>query len=798
MHYSQNSRRFIGLALAVVFFTSPIVAQQRRSAPRKSPAQSAKPTPAPAPAPTFDTLLAADSYRVYVEVRSVGQLLRSPALTDLLEPVMKLGGPPKEFKSLLKWLNAQADALAASRMMVATWASREGLPVALMAIEFSSPEEAQKFDPKLRSFVPTLIPTPTPTPSPLPPGDDSGPAVVGPPQPTTTPDRGQSLPPYVIKQAGSLLLISDKAFAFKDLAPRNRKLLSEDQNFATSRNRFASESLFVFVDLKSIQKEQEEQQKKYEEEREKMEAEAASRPTPEETLVDPEAEAAAVQVVPTPEVIPETEAALPQNRSGDSGATLTAGNEQTQSRGPDFSLGVLSSLLFGGPSAWPEALGFGTTFEGDAYVWRTLIINGPDSKANAIPFVPQFVSGPAIVPESPGVFPADTDFFVALSLDYPQAYDGMLKSFAAMDEMAKKYGGRPASAPAPESPFAFYEQRLGLKIKDDLLPLLGNEIALGLLPAPKQKDADPKASPEASPENNNEKKPATAPDPIPVVAISLKDREGMRKLIPKIIESLGFTGASLIAQTEKRGDTEIVSYGGAFAYAFVEDFLVVSADPAATRQTVDSFLDHKTLSSNSQFRNSTRWQPRQLLGQLYVAPDLVERYYPLALVGTQGNDRMRDFLSRLSPVLDPVSYSLTDDGLGPLHELHVPRNMVMMLVAGLAKDAGESEAVFNESVGRSLLRTVYAAETTFQATRDDGRFGTLEELTAASLLEHGLPMSAGYKLEIRVSGNKFEATAVPQEYGKTGFLSYFIDESGVLRGGDHGGGAATIADNPVP
>jgi hypothetical protein len=48
-----------------------------------------------------------------------------------------------------------------------------------------------------------------------------------------------------------------------------------------------------------------------------------------------------------------------------------------------------------------------------------------------------------------------------------------------------------------------------------------------------------------------------------------------------------------------------------------------------------------------------------------------------------------------------------------------------------------------------------------------------------------------------LSGNKFEATAVPIEYGVTGTLSYFIDESGVLRGGDHGGGAATLADQPV-
>ena len=162
----------------------------------------------------------------------------------------------------------------------------------------------------------------------------------------------------------------------------------------------------------------------------------------------------------------------------------------------------------------------------------------------------------------------------------------------------------------------------------------------------------------------------------------------MRRLIPKLIESFGLKGASLLAQTEKRDDTEITSYAGVFSYAFVGNFLVLSPDPAATRHVVDSFLNHQTLSSNSHFRNTIRWQPRQVLGQVYVAPDLVERYFPIAMTGAPGNDKLRDFLSRLSPVLDPVSYALTNDGLGPLHELHVPRNMLMLLVAGLSTGCG--------------------------------------------------------------------------------------------------------------
>ncbi len=147
----------IGLVSTIALFVSPAIAQQKRTAPPKKPAarQAAQPVP------TFDNLIAADTYRIYAEVRGVGGLIRSPAVKDLLDPMMKLGGPPKEFKTALKWLDAHAEVLASSRMLIAGWPSRPKLPTVVIAIEFSSAEEAQKFEPELRGFIPTLLPTPT-------------------------------------------------------------------------------------------------------------------------------------------------------------------------------------------------------------------------------------------------------------------------------------------------------------------------------------------------------------------------------------------------------------------------------------------------------------------------------------------------------------------------------------------------------------------------------------------------------------------------------------------------------------
>src|SRR5215203_5197318 len=77
------------------------VAQQRRQTPAKP-----QPKAASTPAPTFETLVPAETYNIYGEARGVGQLIRSSAMNEILEPILKLSGPPKEFKTLVKWLNA--------------------------------------------------------------------------------------------------------------------------------------------------------------------------------------------------------------------------------------------------------------------------------------------------------------------------------------------------------------------------------------------------------------------------------------------------------------------------------------------------------------------------------------------------------------------------------------------------------------------------------------------------------------------------------------------------------------------
>src|SRR5262249_21168168 len=155
-----------------------------------------------------------------------------------------------------------------------------------------------------------------------------------------------------------------------------------------------------------------------------------------------------------------------------------------------------------------------------------------------------------------------------LSLDLPQILGSMNRSrtgtlgqqqVAVVDDVALL-------------PLAQLESFLKINIKDDLVPLLGSEVVISmpvsfLEDGPRRTaviDTDTKESQESS-----DAQPQVVSGPSFVVALALKDREGMRTLLPKIVDSLGFKGASSLAQTERREDTEIVSYGNMFSYAFV-------------------------------------------------------------------------------------------------------------------------------------------------------------------------------------------------------------------------------------
>jgi hypothetical protein len=106
---------------------------------------------------------------------------------------------------------------------------------------------------------------------------------------------------------------------------------------------------------------------------------------------------------------------------------------------------------------------------------------------------------------------------------------------------------------------------------------------------------------------------------------------------------------------------------------------------------------------------------------------------------------------------------------------------------------------WNQKEALSSLKTIREAERSFKVKKEDGKYGTLVELGAAELIDPSLAsgIKDGYRFEVRIKGNSFEAIAVPIKYLETGIMSLYLDETGVIRYGDKKGGEANANDSPI-
>ena len=112
---------------------------------------------------------------------------------------------------------------------------------------------------------------------------------------------------------------------------------------------------------------------------------------------------------------------------------------------------------------------------------------------------------------------------------------------------------------------------------------------------------------------------------------------------------------------------------------------------------------------------------------------------------------------------------------------------------------------YNEKFVIRSLRTIHGAQATYSATTGNGNYGMFQNLAQANLINSVLAtgLMYGYRYQITTVAQagttpaKFYVSARPNHYRKTGRKSFYIDESGVLRGADKNGAAATIADPEI-
>jgi hypothetical protein len=397
------------------------------------------------------------------------------------------------------------------------------------------------------------------------------------------------------------------------------------------------------------------------------------------------------------------------------------------------------------------------------------------------------------------VAPADAELFVAGSLDWTQVWNSTLGT-AAVNPMSVlvpvddegRLEGRDERQPTVEESIAAAEKLFGFKFKEDLLPALGNEVAVSL---PLDKGDFGLGRPRRSPEGQKEEREA---EPGLLLIATLNNPERLREILPRVLVVFGFSSPSTPQRAEKRKgfDIHVLGEGSGFSYAFVNNFLV-AGELKAVRHCVDSFDARQTLASTNAYRDAVAWQAKQKLVHLYLSDNVFKETYEETRKrsGASTDPVVQALLAQLAAAeTAPASYVATNDGEVVMHEARFPVSLVRTYALAASVWAKDSSVLMNETMAVYALNRIAGAQSAYKDERKKGRYGTLEELVAEELLEKTFFENLEYKIELDVSAEKFEVSATPKTYGKSGRRSFFADHTGTVRGADHRGEPANAGD----
>lgn len=110
--------------------------------------------------------------------------------------------------------------------------------------------------------------------------------------------------------------------------------------------------------------------------------------------------------------------------------------------------------------------------------------------------------------------------------------------------------------------------------------------------------------------------------------------------------------------------------------------------------------------------------------------------------------------------------------------------------------SGSPQILAAEEAAISRMRGIAQSEDTYRRYVSKGTYGTIEELQAKGLIDHG-ETKGGYTFAITIQNESFEAFAVPNQYGYSGWRSFYVTTDGRIRAADKQGRIGDRDDPPL-
>ena len=349
--------------------------------------------------------------------------------------------------------------------------------------------------------------------------------------------------------------------------------------------------------------------------------------------------------------------------------------------------------MLAGLGARPYAIAMGGSLQGDAMTVRALMLFSSKQGADSLfGMLGAFTSATQIGQSVAANFAApDADIFVDLTLDWDKLYDS-IQSVFGMIASAQSNGSNQVSGAQSADLLAMMEASFGFSIKNDLIPTLGNEVAISL------SGFDSFLRSTAQP--GLRKAAATQRPSAPrfMLMVALKDPARFEKLIARLVNK---DGSQTLARVTYRNAA--ISYSKSVAYTITNKFFMIGGSVADIRRAMDAHALGTSLASTADYRAAVG-PPRQTMLQAYLSSNLSNKLYESVLAeAAKSNPALKEFAPKTAQMRSPIGLAMLPDSDGLMMEMRVPTSLTFMALAYLAtsKPAANGPA-YSEPAGLGI------------------------------------------------------------------------------------------------
>jgi hypothetical protein len=345
---------------------------------------------------------------------------------------------------------------------------------------------------------------------------------------------------------------------------------------------------------------------------------------------------------------------------------------------PSYAAGYLTGL-----ASIPAAIAFGGSREGDTFVIRAMTVDssrGSDSLglssslSGLLTGLLLHSSQGASQKLADGFAPADADIFLEVLVDWDRLYDAVGLLMSAIGSSVDNRGNATSGS---VDLFATFETQLGFSIKNDLIPTLGNEVAISISGFDRFMNARVPARPASVGKSTTAR---AIPSPRFMLIVALKDPASFEKLFDRLLSRLAGAGPSTVVSRVAYKNTTIV-HAKSVAYCISDGFLVVGGTPADIRRALDSRTAGTSLATSDQYRKVIPDTSDGML-HVYVSSSLTSKLIDTLQNETGLRAASRSTVARVSG--GPVGLVVKKEGEDTMTELRMPLSLVSSIVAAIS------------------------------------------------------------------------------------------------------------------